>query len=480
MSSQSVEPSGLYPVPTFPAPQPRFALGSGLVASALVLAHERAVTYLVNERLEERRATHGGVVGIQSRLATDPGGSTAIDLTRIADGLVEEDERDGLSAAAGLTQMWQEIADSIHARLGFPLEPELFSNMLFVGHVGAVDHPYIRRLATTLLKTFHNSDANGLYHFFTSLRFAGDIDCTAAAARARIVMRDLGLDSSRSITDLRQVTDRILRSAAVCDVAEDDNVSHGKRNGTLYRHVFKVYLDDHEIHGAEFDRGLKNNPVVVASALFPILHELAGNLRRPGDMVPLKEFVAGSDEPRTGTATVADILSANLSYLAHYIRSGSWERGCRYYPSPDAFLYFYSELVREFPEVTEPFGLRPILLAGVERRRRNDTNGVDDPWGSLNAALRAIAARNFGMDSDPELEHLVRTQDPDGSWSDFGALYCLGSTTAPRIYFGSPAQTTAYAVRALSPTPWRCIRVSDPRRRLLDTVVKRMRARVLA
>lgn len=440
---------------------PRRARGPGR-DERRALARERAIMYLVDQRLEERRAADGRCVGIQSCLATSPSGKNAIDLYRIVDGMVMDSEaRATVFAEDPVGDLWQEIANWVRQRLGFPLEPELFSNMLYVAHLGVVDHPYVKRIARELLSTFRNSHAHGLYHFFTSLRFAGDVDCTAMAARARIVAGDFDFEQESGRADLRQITDRILGSAAVCDVEAEDNTSHGKNNGALRRGVFKVYLDDHEIHGAAYDRGLKINPVVVANALFPVLFELSMGLRDPGEVIKLKEFPPGSELPRTGHATVSEIVAANLAFLAGHILTGRWREGCRYYPSPDAFLCFYSELVREYPEVADMFGMRGTLEDAIEERREAEDDGITDPNGTLNTSLRAIAAQNFGVDAWPELEHLMATQEDEGGWSDYAALYCLGTNNAPRVYFGSPVQTAAFAARALSRTP-RQIAPVDP------------------
>ena len=441
-----------------------------------ILARERAITYLVNQRQEERRAADGRCVGIQSHLATSPTGENAIDLYQIIDGMVvhpgayEEVHCDDPTRA-----LWQDIANWVQDRLGFPLEPELFSNMLHVAHAGLIDHPHVQRICRALLPTFGRSDAHGLYHFFTSLRFAGDIDCTAVAARARIVAGDFDLQTERGANDLRRITDRILRSASVCDVPAHENESHGKNNGPLRRHVFKVYLDDHEIHGAEYDRGLKINPVVVANGLFPVLYELTVGARDPHEVVPLKEFAPGSETARTGRATVAQIVAANVSHLTGFLLSGQWREGCRYYPSPDAFLCFYSELVREYPEVADMFGLRAELADAIDERRSARQSGVTDPHGTINLALRAIAAQNLGEDATPELTRLIDTQEPEGGWTSFSALYCLGTRSAPRVYFGSPAQTAGFAARALTPSVRR-LTPEDPTKRHMwsDAVVKHL------
>ncbi len=423
----------------FPAARP-------ISAYEPLLASERGVAYLLSQRLDERAAGDGRRVGIQSNLALGPDGSASISLYELLDGVV-----DGASLAPNVRERWRTISAKIEQKLGFSLEPELFSNMLFVACAANLSHPYLKRLSSTLLATFKNSDARGLYHFFTSLRFACDIDCTGVAARARLTAGDIDLATDFGRAELRQITERILRSAAVCDVPAAENDSDGKENGALVRHVFKVYLDDHEVQGAEYDRGLKNNPVVVANALFPVLFELAHGARAADEVIPLREFPRGALEPRTGSATVAEIVVANLRYLRRHLSSGAFAKGCRYYGSPDAFLCFYSELINQFGPMTSILGSTQHLIDAIELRRASTGDGVLDPNSSLNCALRAIAAHNAGLDRSPELRTLLERQTEEGCFSDFGPLYGLGTSSTASIYFGSQELTLAFALRAFSP-----------------------------
>jgi hypothetical protein len=420
------------------------------------LAAERCVAFLLSQGLEQRCARDGRRVGIQSTLALSPTGEGAIELYDLLDG-----EVGGSDAPDQTRRDWAKVARNIEDKLGFSLEPELFSNMLFVAHTADMPRPHVQRLALRMLDTFKNSDARGLYHFFTSLRFACDIDCTGVAARARLMAGDIDLESAEGRRELRQITDRILRSAAVTDVGAEQNRSHGKDNGPLTRHVFKVYLDDHGIQGREYDRGLKNNPVVVANALFPVLFELSRGRRRLDEAIPLCEYFDGAREPRTGQATVAEIVAANLRYVQRHLVSDDLARGCRYYASPDAFLCFYSELIRHFGPMTAVLGSTSPLVRAIEERRDTRADGVGDPHFSLNAALRAIAAGNVGLDRTPELRTLLDRQAADGGWPDFGALYTLGTSETASVYFGSPSLTCAFALRAFSdpsPLDGRCLR----------------------
>lgn len=415
-------------------------------------ARERAIQFMFDQKYDQRTAADGRLVGIQATLSTNAEGENALHLYDIVDGIVvDPDSAADVFTADPLREMWQTIADEVQARLGFPLEPELFSNMLTVAFLGGTESAELTQLLRSLLKTFQNSDARGLYHFFSSLRFAGDIDCTAMAARAGLVMRSIDCGTEQGARKLAQINGRILGSAAVRSVSAEENRSYGKDNGPLRRHVFKVYLDDHELQGAGLDRGLKNNPVVVANALVPLLVELSLGLRSLTEVIQLKEYPGPGQAARRGEATVRDIVGANLAYLAGHLHSGAWRDGCRYYGSPDAFIAFYSELLHLFPEIEEHFGVEVALQDAILERRESQAEGMADPNSSSNLALRVIAARNLGMFAGEDLSKLIAKQSPSGGFEEFAPLYTLGTSQGTRVHFGSVGQTTAFAIRALSP-----------------------------
>lgn len=416
-------------------------------------AWQRARRFLLSRRLDECRSADGKIVGIQSRLSLQAEGVDGLDLRQVLDGLVTEPaSAEHVFAQDPLRVLWQEITEKIQVRLGFPLEPELFSNMLVVAFLGKIKEPELLSMNRALLATFAHSDARGLYHFFTSLRFACDIDCTGMAARARLAMGDIDPQTEKGARVLRQITQRILGSAAVVNVSSQQNESHGKKNGVLRRHVLKVYLDDHEVQGAALDRGLKNNPVVVINGLLPVLAEISWGLRGLDEIIPLKEYPAADAAARVGEATVGEVVATSLAYVVGYFLTGEYRFGCRYYESPDAFLAFFSDLIAHFPAIDEMFDVRDALCTAIDERREAESkNEINDPSSPLNLALRAIAACNIGIDPDPELTQLLAAQDADGGFSRYSPLYALGTKHGPNLYFGSKEQTTAFALRALCP-----------------------------
>jgi hypothetical protein len=438
--SPDMPPESLAPESRF-MPESRLppASAHGIAPRSREEACERAIGFLERQLARIPADASGGWWGIQANLAAGPLPHEQLDLQQFFA------SQSGELAAHPLAQ-WAE------KKLGFPLEPELFSNMLFAATLGACGNARLEALSRRLLATFRESDADGLYHFFRSLKFACDLDCTGVAARACLVTGDLKLEEPAGVDRLRRSASRVYRSAATARVSAEQNESHGKHNGALYRHVFKVYPDDHDVQGPECDRGLKNNPVVSVNALYPVLLELKLGLRSLDDRVALCEYFEGEREPRRGEASVAEMLIANVRYVAWHLLSGDYREGCRYYSSPDTFLCFFSELIRDFPELFEPLGVSKRLGRAIEERRKLQSDDVAfNPLTSLNAALRAVAAANVGVDRTFELELLLRAQGDDGAWNELDSLYTFG--TARQIHFRSPLLTTAFALRALLPRP---------------------------
>lgn len=422
------------PAPGGPSPRERHE-----VASAI----EHATEYLLSLGLDRASDANGERIGLQATLVAPGVGPEGLAL----DALVSA-PRPPVEAMRSSAAPTARVSRLLEEKLGFGPEPELFSNMLFVAALGATATGPLRDLCRALLSTFAQSDADGLYHFFRSLKFACDIDCTAMAAKARLAVGDIDPETPSGAAALRKITDRILKSAATCDVTAERNATHGKDNGPLRKHVFKVYPDDHAVQGPECDRGLKNNPVVVANALYPVLLELQLGLRSADEPIALCEHVEGERDPRTGEASVAEIVAANVCYATAFMLSGDYRLGCRYYTSPDAFVCFFSELVRGFPALFGMFrATRLIHDAVAERETANSTDPAVDPSSSLNTAFRAIAASNVGVEPSLSIERLLRAQDASGAWSDFDTFYTLG--TAKDVQFRSTALTTAFAIRAL-------------------------------
>lgn len=406
-----------------------------------VAARRRAVADLLASRVLDRRAADGQRLGIQSQLSLESDGGIALDLAAIADGLtVDEDPRVTFAGDPNRDDLL-EMVRGVERRLGFPIEPEFFSNMIFVAYLGHLADPELQSLAKGMLETYRRRSMFGLYGFFASMRFACDIDCTGVAMWSQLVQGAVDPRRDDDAGTLAATTARILKSAAVQDVAAAANESRGRSNGALRRDVFKVYLDDHEVQGALLDRGLKQDAVTVCHGLQPVLAEIAAGRRALDEPIDLLEFESPHGSPRRRQSTVGSIVRANLAYLSDHLKS-EWRDGTRYYPLPEALLCAASELCMAFPGL---FGIRGITSA-VEKALA-EQRMVPAP-SVLALALRVITAHNLDLDATVDIDALLHAEGE--GFGRFAPYYRMPSARRV-VYFGSPEQTLAFVIRALSP-----------------------------
>jgi hypothetical protein len=130
-------------------------------------------------------------------------------------------------------------------------------------------------------------------------------------------------------------------------------------------------------------------------------------------------------------------IPATQAYIANHLASDRFDRGTRYYPSPDMFLFFISRLIHDFEAPRRRFGQLAQVRLGQRLGRA--------PANLLEAAARVAAADNLGMVAEQELAMLVEAQRDDGSWP---AASCFRFGRTAR-YFGSESLSTALGVRAL-------------------------------
>jgi len=131
-----------------------------------------------------------------------------------------------------------------------------------------------------------------------------------------------------------------------------------------------------------------------------------------------------------------DELRPTLEYVERVLLTRAYIEGTRYYHSPDTFLYVLARLVRRFPALHGEL-LEPLREAVRERQGASSF--------SLDLAQRVIAARWLRIDDGNESAKLLELREADGGWPA-DALFRYGRK---RVYFGSRALTTAFALRAL-------------------------------
>ncbi|GEM_PF-2182706 len=148
---------------------------------------------------------------------------------------------------------------------------------------------------------------------------------------------------------------------------------------------------------------------------------------------------------------------STYDYVCRVLTEGSFVAGTRYYHGPDTFLYFLGRLVHMFP-ATHGDLLEP-LRAAIRDRHRATAHPID-------VAQRLVVARWVGLDDEAgsERELLLALQRPDGTWPG-DSLFRYGRR---KIYFGSQALATAFALGGLCPLA--AVPVPEPKPRMLPAL----------
>lgn len=128
----------------------------------------------------------------------------------------------------------------------------------------------------------------------------------------------------------------------------------------------------------------------------------------------------------------------SLDWVCDVLKRGEHLDGTRYYPSPDAFLYFASRLLEKSPDAQLHARLAPL----VTRRLLERVGLAGDP---MELAMRILVCKQLAVANGIDLAKLIGMQCSDGGW-EVGWLYRFGSTG---IKAGSRGLTTALAIKAI-------------------------------
>lgn len=121
------------------------------------------------------------------------------------------------------------------------------------------------------------------------------------------------------------------------------------------------------------------------------------------------------------------------------LKSRAYIEGTRYYPTPEAFLYFLSRLLESANGVYLHRELFLILRERVKER-------VGLPGDALCLAMRLLTCQYVGISDEADLAKLCSMQCEDGGWEP-GWVYRYGKTG---VMIGNRGLATALAVNALS------------------------------
>lgn len=257
-----------------------------------------------------------------------------------------------------------------------PARPEIFTAMLVLEMLKQTSlSDTVKRDILHMLRQARTTD--GLHHFFTDrTALPADADCTAIA---HSLLWSAGLLPAK---EARRTAERIL----------------GNRDSSG---VLAVYFTDDPARQNVVD------PAVCANAL---------------------HFLAQTD--------MWEGVEPTVSFLQWFAGSNELEQGTRYYPCPDAFLFFLARAVSAHP--SRLGRLWTVLTRRIQERQ-------DASRSPLEMAFRVAAANLMAVPADEEREALRRLQAPDAGWPA-DVFFKYGRSG---VYFGSEALTTAFALYAL-------------------------------
>jgi hypothetical protein len=403
--------------------------------------------------------------GLHSSIALDEQFQNALSLNAIA-------------AHKFSDNIWsQEVIPALENKLGCDLATENFTEMLALKFLPSsifpkanADIAKLRRLWT------HHVRTQGLLNekcwrflFFNTKNFAADTDCTGVALT--------GLYDAQEINDdqLIEGVRELLSSAAVNNLSANANqIANKKNQGSLSKGVFKTYFEDQKFvnyqkngslepqSGAAF-RGCKHDPAVVANAMMPILQALQTKKLQLDEIIQLDEYAppqssqdwrASKPHNRVNRVTVREIMAANWEYIANHLPQA--ENGTRYYPYMETFLCFLSELFLAFPKETTAAINHQLFKTKIVDALKSPL-----PTNPVRLAQIIIAADNYNASTaignripleviENAKALLLKSIKSDGSWP-VAPFYTLG--TDRKIYFGSAAISTIFAIRALDGPP---------------------------
>lgn len=294
-----------------------------------------------------------------------------------------------LEQSCGLVHCYQ-LQVSMKADLSeviTPMPMETFSSMLALDLL--VDTAVDRGIIAHLVRYLAAQRRDGMFWFFEDPTLVPpDVDSVAMGMTA--LARAGAVDPSAAT------------EAAILDRVVSNRTSDG---------IIQVYFPPRESREERVD------PVVCANAL-ALLH-LAGR---------------GHEARETE------------DFLYSVLESRAYMRGTRYYPTPEAFLYFLTRATSSSAALRERF--LPLMRERVGEALARGRAATEP---SLLTALRLIAANATGHDDPDDARALVHNQREDGSWE----AHPLGTTGEQRLrlYFGSEPLTTAFALHALSTRP---------------------------
>ena len=131
-------------------------------------------------------------------------------------------------------------------------------------------------------------------------------------------------------------------------------------------------------------------------------------------------------------------VQRSLDWTCRFLERSEHLEGTRYYPSPDAFLYFASRLLRKSTDEQLHARLSPLVTRHLLER-------IGEAGDAMELAMRVVACQQLGISNEADMNKLMQMQCSDGGW-EVGWLCRFGSSG---IKAGSRGLTTALAIKAI-------------------------------
>jgi len=131
-------------------------------------------------------------------------------------------------------------------------------------------------------------------------------------------------------------------------------------------------------------------------------------------------------------------LAKTLEWVQETLYSRTYLVGTRYYPTPEAFLYFFSRFLETSGDEDLQDSLIPIL-------RQRVTERIGFPGDAICISMRLLACSFVGLPNPVDVDVLCSMQCEDGGWPA-GSVYRYGKSG---ISIGNRGLATALSISAI-------------------------------
>lgn len=131
-------------------------------------------------------------------------------------------------------------------------------------------------------------------------------------------------------------------------------------------------------------------------------------------------------------------VARTLKWVEDVLHERSYLHGTRYYPTPEAFLYFLCRFLQTSCDEDLCGRLTPSL-------RKRITERIGIPGDALCIAMRLLVCSSIGVSNPIDMDALCSKQCDDGGW-EAGSVYRYGKTG---ILIGNRGLSTALSISAI-------------------------------